>query len=97
MTTRKGIGSHQSANMKKDEWLTPPFILDAFPQFDLDPCAPINPPWEMAKQTFTIEDNGLQKDWFGNVWCNPPYGLKAAKWLEKLYYHLNIDVFPPHV
>lgn len=25
---RKGIGSHQSANMKTDEWLTPPSILD---------------------------------------------------------------------
>lgn len=23
------------------------------------------------------------------VWCNPPYGLKANIWLEKLHYHGN--------
>ncbi len=87
MNNRKGIGSHQSANMGKDEWLTPPFILDAFPEFDLDPCAPIAPPWGMAKQTFTIEDDGLSKEWTGRVWCNPPYGLEAAKWLERMVIH----------
>ena len=34
----KGMGSHQSANMQNDEWLTPPHILDALGQFDLDPA-----------------------------------------------------------
>ena len=86
---RKGIGSHQSANMQNDEWLTPPHILDALGTFDLDPCAPIISPWTTAKNKFTIEDDGLKQKWFGRVWCNPPYGLQAAEWLNKLAEHGN--------
>jgi hypothetical protein len=86
---RKGIGSHQSANMQNDEWLTPPHILDALGTFDLDPCAPIISPWETANNKFTIEDDGLKQKWYGRVWCNPPYGLQAAEWLNKLAEHGN--------
>ena len=86
---RKGIGSHQSANMQNDEWLTPPHILDALGTFDLDPCAPIISPWNTAKNKFTIEDDGLKQKWYGRVWCNPPYGLQAAEWLNKLAGHGN--------
>jgi len=86
---RKGIGSHQSANMQNDEWLTPPHILEALGTFDLDPCAPIISPWSTAKNKFTIEDDGLKQKWFGRVWCNPPYGLQAADWLNKLSEHEN--------
>lgn len=86
---RKGIGSHQSAKMLKDEWLTPPHILKALGEFDLDPCSPINRPWPTAKIHYTLEDDGLKQNWFGRVWCNPPYGLVAAKWLDKLADHGN--------
>lgn len=89
MSSRKGMGSHQSANMAKDEWLTPPDILKALGEFDLDPCAPIIRPWPTAKVHFSIEDNGLSKDWFGRVWCDPPYGLQSAKWLDRLSDHGN--------
>ncbi len=89
VSLRKGIGSHQSANMKNDEWLTPPHILNALGDFDLDPCAPIIRPWNTANNHFTIETDGLKQNWFGRVWCNPPYGLEAAKWLEKLAEHGN--------
>lgn len=89
MTKRKGIGSHQSAKMKKDEWLTPPGIIKALGLFDLDPCAPIIRPWETAKDHFTMTDNGLAKEWRGRVWLNPPYGLEASKWLEKMTSHGN--------
>lgn len=53
-----GIGSHQSAKMKNDEWLTPRFILDALGEFDLDPCSPINRPWDPAKKHYNINPNG---------------------------------------
>lgn len=86
---RKGIGSHQSAKMGKDEWLTPPYIIHSLGEFDLDPCASINRPWDTAKKHYTVEDNGLLKDWFGRVWCNPPYGLEASDWLDKLAMHNN--------
>lgn len=83
------IGGHQSAAMKNDEWLTPPEILSALGAFDLDPCAPVTRPWEMAAQHYTVLDDGLSKPWFGRVLLNPPYGLEAAKWLERLSSHQN--------
>jgi len=73
----------------KDEWLTPPSIIHALGEFDLDPCAPINRPWDTAKKHYTIEDDGLSKEWHGRVWCNPPYGRETFEWLEKLADHGN--------
>ncbi len=83
------IGGHHSPTMKKDEWLTPPNILSVLGQFDLDPCAPPDErrPWNMAERHYSAEDNGLAKPWVGRVWCNPPYGLEAAKWLDRLASH----------
>lgn len=87
MSQQQGMGGHQSAAMGKDEWLTPPHILQALGQFDLDPCSPINRPWPTAGQHFTAIDNGLSKPWAGRVWCNPPYGAEAARWLARLADH----------
>jgi hypothetical protein len=87
-----GMGSHQSAAMLKDEWLTPPEIIDALggsKSFDLDPCAPITRPWDMAKQHYTIADDGLTKLWHGRVWFNPPYGgpLIVGPWMRRMVKH----------
>ena len=73
----------------KDEWLTPPYIIKALGSFDLDPCSPIVRPWATAKKHLTIEDDGLSKEWSGRVWCNPPYGREAKKWLQKCAEHNN--------
>ena len=73
--------------MKNDEWLTPPDILDKLGDFDLDPCAPVVRPWPTANFHFT--ERGLEKDWFGRVWCNPPFGREAVKWLAKMRDHGN--------
>lgn len=43
----------------------------------------------MARKHYSVEDNGLAKPWTGRVWCNPPYGLEAARWLERLAKHGN--------
>lgn len=83
---RMGMGGHQGP-MLKDEWLTPPEIIEALGYFDLDPCAPVNRPWPTAETHFTIEDDGLRQKWFGRVWLNPPYGPHTAVWLEKLANH----------
>ncbi len=71
------------------EWLTPPILVKMLGVFDLDPCSPENPPFTHAKVNFTIKDNGLEKDWFGRVYMNPPYGKGMEKWLEKLKIHGN--------
>jgi len=75
--------------MQNDEWLTPPEIMRALGTFDLDPCAPIVRPWPTAAQHYTIEDNGLLKPWSGRVWCNPPFGREAVKWLRRMVEHGN--------
>jgi hypothetical protein len=72
-----------------DEWLTPKYITDALGTFDLDPCSPINRPWDTASAYYTQLDDGLTKDWHGRVWCNPPYGTETKKWLAKLAAHGN--------
>lgn len=73
----------------KDEWLTPPHIIESLGVFDLDPCSPINRPWDTAKNHLTILDDGLSKNWKGRVWCNPPYGRETFKWIDKLSQHGN--------
>lgn len=87
-----GMGSHQSAAMLKDEWLTPPEIIKALggsESFDLDPCAPIERPWDMAREHYTIVDNGLLKPWHGRVWFNPPYGGPniVGPWMRRMVEH----------
>lgn len=86
---RKGIGGHQSANMRTDEWLTPIEIIRSLGEFDLDPCSPISRPWDTAKHHFSLSENGLLQQWFGRVWMNPPYGSMCKKWLEKITKHGN--------
>jgi hypothetical protein len=83
------LSGHQSAKMKNDEWLTPPEILRALGPFDLDPCAPVVRPWETAASHYTAEDDGLSKPWAGRVWCNPPFGREAVKWLRRMRDHGN--------
>ena len=75
-----------------NEWYTPKYFFDAFPEFDLDPCAPIKPLWKTAKNMYNIHDDGLALDWstFGSVWLNPPYERPIInQFLEKMAEHNN--------
>lgn len=85
---KKGNWTHENSVTGKDEWLTPPRIISALGSFDLDPCAPVNRPWSTAKAHFTILDDGLNQQWHGRVWCNPPYD-SALPWIKKLSDHGN--------
>jgi hypothetical protein len=80
------FGNEQSVSAT-DVWLTPPYIIDALGTFDLDPCASIDRPWDTARNHYTIENDGLQQEWTGRVWCNPPYGPKLGPFLKKLSDH----------
>lgn len=84
-----GLSAHQSAAMKNDEWLTPPEILGALGPFDLDPCAPIVRPWDTAARHYSVLDDGLAQPWQGRIWCNPPFGREAVKWLRRMVEHGN--------
>ena len=91
MSTKRSMGSHQSARMKNDEWLTPHYILEELGRFDLDPCCPIRRPWETADRCVSKADNpdGLELEWYGRVWLNPPFGSQWPKWVLKLAQHGN--------
>jgi len=84
------MGGHQSAAMLKDEWLTPPEIIKALGEFDLDPCSPgERRPWDTARLHYDRNVNGLRQPWSGRVWLNPPYGREAGEWLARLADHGN--------
>lgn len=86
-----GIGSHQSARMKSETWLTPPWVLHQLTRdlgpFDLDPCAALDQPWVTARDYYTVIEDGLQREWRGSVWLNPPYGKEAGRWLARMAEH----------
>lgn len=80
------MGSHHATLAKSDEWLTPPGLLEALGPFDLDPCAAASMPWATAGEMWSAE--GLQREWFGRVWCNPPYRRgEVGRWLGRLAEH----------
>lgn len=89
VTSKRGIGAHQSAQAETVVWLTPPYVLDALGPFDLDPCACTDRPWDTAARHYTAEDDGLAQTWDGFVWMNPPHGKAAGAWLERLAGHGN--------
>ena len=69
-----------------DLWATPQSFFNKMNDvhnFTLDACATE----ENAKceKFFTVEDDGLSKDWSGVVWMNPPYGRTIGKWVRKAY------------
>jgi phage N-6-adenine-methyltransferase len=71
--------------LDSQEWETPHDLFDKLNKefhFDLDPCATK----ENAKcpSYYTKTQNGLEQDWFGNVFVNPPF-REVAKWVEKAY------------
>lgn len=85
----RSMGSHQSAAMISDTWLTPPEIVKALGAFDLDPCCPPVMPWQTAERCYTPAKDGLQQPWFGRVWLNPPYSRDAVQWLRRMVQHGN--------
>ena len=79
---------HQRSIGKNDEWLTPPEIIKALGEFDLDPCAPSVRPWPTAREHISIPRDGLTETWRGRVWCNPPFNRYTRPlWMEKMAAH----------
>lgn len=64
-------------NSKKDIWQTPDEVLDLIQEnIDLDPCAA--PDTSIGDINYTKDDDGLSKEWYGNVFINPPFTNKDA-------------------
>ncbi len=76
----KKVTVHVSNNSGKYEWYTPIKFINAarkvMGSIDLDPASSeIGNKSIQATKIYTKEDSGLSDDkqWFGNVWMNPPY------------------------
>lgn len=73
---------------KNDTLRTPPWVIRELGCVDLDPCAGHGT--YIGKTNWAIErgENGLEREWFGFVYCNPPFSQKEA-WAEKMIAHGN--------
>jgi phage N-6-adenine-methyltransferase len=76
-----------------DHWATPWPIFDAiareFGPFHLDACAEAHN--TKCDRFFSPEDDGLERQWFGRVWCNPPYSQKEP-WLAKARRAVDVEL-----
>lgn len=76
-----------------NNWETPKWFFDRLNKvfgFTLDPCA--DDTNHKCDQYYTIQDDGLTKNWGGQVvFCNPPYGRRTRNapgqedWIEKCW------------
>lgn len=80
-------GSEVIYKSGNDEWETPQEVFDRLNaefDFDLDPCATSQN--HKCSEYYTIDQNGLLKNWGGRkVFCNPPYS-EIKKWVQKSYF-----------
>ena len=81
----------QGSNDRETEYGTPGWFIDPIKKavggFDLDPASGAEAV-DHADVQYTEEEDGLVQDWFGTVWCNPPFSDKAD-WIEKAYEEYN--------
>jgi site-specific DNA-methyltransferase (adenine-specific) len=71
----------------KDDWETPQDLFDKLDRefhFTLDACA--TPGNAKCDRFYDKVADGLKQFWGADtVWCNPPYGRKIGKWVEKAF------------
>jgi hypothetical protein len=76
---------------ESDEWYTPRYIFEALSvSFDLDVASPPEGPRYVPAEKW-FSEMSLERDWFGFIWMNPPFGHQSTKrnWLRKFFDHGN--------
>lgn len=93
LKARKAV--HVSQNTGMPEWYTPSDYIEAaravMGVIELDPASSdIAQQRVRADAYYTVDDNGLEAEWSGSVWMNPPYtaGL-VDRFCDKLIQHYN--------
>jgi len=80
---------------KSDDFLTPPEIVEAMGEFDLDPCASSRQETSLAMRSYCYPtDDGLILPWAGSVFVNPPFS-ELKKWVERFICHRNGVILVP--
>ncbi len=80
---KKG-GVHVANNSGESEWYTPKKYIvaarEVLEEIELDPASSkVAQKTVFASKFYTKQDDGLSKEWRGNVWMNPPYGKKIIE------------------
>ena len=70
--------AHVSHNSGENEWYTPPPLIEAarlaMGSIQCDPASSkVANLTVKADEFFTKDDDGLDQEWRGNIWLNPPY------------------------
>ena len=82
------LGSHQQSVGRSQVHITPRWLVDRLAPFDLDPAAADPRPWACAVTNWST--HGLERDWFGLVYLNPPFDrYEVGSWIAKLAAHGN--------
>ena len=91
---RQSTGNFHVSN-KENEWYTPKETIDlvraVLGVIDLDPASSeFANKIVKANKIYTKEDDGISKDWKGNVWLNPPYSMpEIADFCDKVAFEYN--------
>jgi len=82
-----------------DDWATPKAFYDKLNEvyeFDLDVAASstnhLCDDWYGLDHPDKSRRDGLNSDWYGHVWCNPPYGRGIYDWVLKASQHHDLVV-----
>jgi len=77
------VHNHRAQGTGENEWYTPEEYIETVREFlggiDLDPASSeVAQKVVQAARFFTVQDNGLEKEWAARgVWLNPPYAQPA--------------------
>lgn len=77
------MSQRQQSKSDKDDWQTPPRVLDPIQEtdpIDMDPCA--GPNTDIGRINLTEEDDGLSTPWEGVVFMNPEFSRKKT-WIDR--------------
>ena len=89
-TVKEATRAHVANNSGNNEWYTPDEFIEAarhvMGRIDLDPASnAIANEHVKATTYYSIDDDGLTKEWSGKVWMNPPYeGKLIIQFIETL-------------
>ncbi len=69
-----------------NNWATPQDFFDKLNEefhFELDVCATSEN--AKCKKYYSPAEDGLNQEWKGICWMNPPYGREIGKWMKKAF------------